>query len=193
MWATMKRSFAIAAIGISLLALLAACGGEEDAPSPSTLETRRPHTTNATGIIGTEWPSLLAFQSNRDGNSEIYVMNAAGSRLINLTSHPASDFFASWSPDGKKLVFVSERDGNREIYMMSSDGSNQTRLTNNNSADQWPAWSPDGRKIAFTSMRDGNEEIYVMSPYGSNPTNLTNHPADETYPDWSPGILRELP
>ena len=81
----------------------------------------------------------IAFTSTRDGNSEVYVMNADGSAPINLTKHPESDFFPTWSPDGKKLAFVSERDGNREIYVMNADGSNQTRLTENDSSDEWPA------------------------------------------------------
>ncbi|HAI09854.1 MAG TPA: hypothetical protein DCM17_11045, partial [Dehalococcoidia bacterium] len=70
----------------------------------------------------------IAFTSTRDGNSEIYVMNADGTGVVNLTNHPETDFFPSWSADSKKLAFVSQRDGNREIYVMNADGSKQTRL-----------------------------------------------------------------
>ena len=91
----------------------------------------------------------LAFVSRRDGNSEIYVMNADGSEQGNLTQHPASDSHPSWSPDGRKLAFVSRRDGNSEIYVMNADGSGLRNVTRAPSDDLDPAWSPDGRAIAF--------------------------------------------
>ena len=64
----------------------------------------------------------LLFSSNRDGNWEIYMMNADGSNQINLTHHPADDRGPVWSPDGKRVAFFSNRDGNEEIYVMYSDG-----------------------------------------------------------------------
>ncbi len=109
----------------------------------------------------------IAFVSDRDGNVEIYVMNADGSEQINLTNNPASDWFPSWSPDGKKIVFNSDRDGNYEFYVMNADGSEQKRLTNNRAYDWSSSCSPDGKKIVFTSVRDWISEIYVMNADGS--------------------------
>ena len=71
----------------------------------------------------------LAFVSRRDGNSEIYVINADGSEQENLTQHPARDSHPSWSRDGRKLAFVSRRDGNSEIYVMNADGSGLRNVT----------------------------------------------------------------
>ena len=84
----------------------------------------------------------IAFTSDRDGNNEIYVMNAQdGSNQTRLTDNPASDEFPSWSPDGVKIAFTSDRDGNTEIYVMNAqDGSNQTRLTDNAASDALPEW-----------------------------------------------------
>ena len=93
----------------------------------------------------------IAFTSIRDGNGEIYVMDADGSNQINLTGNPAQDFDPSWSHDGSKIAFMSNRDGNWEIYEMDADGSNQTNLTSNSADDRVPSWSPDGSKIAFAS------------------------------------------
>jgi hypothetical protein len=109
----------------------------------------------------------IAFISKRDGNWEIYVMNADGSGQTNLTNNPAHDWGPSWSPDGRRIAFYSDRDGNWEIYVMNADGSGQTNLTNNPADDWGPSWSPDGRRIAFFSDRDGNREIYVMNADGS--------------------------
>src|SRR5207302_2193555 len=55
----------------------------------------------------------IAFVSDRDGNFEIYVMDADGSNQTRLTNNPAHDGEPAWSPDGAKIVFVSQRDGNR--------------------------------------------------------------------------------
>jgi Tol biopolymer transport system component len=120
---------------------------------------------------------MIAFTSQRDGNSEIYVMNADGTDQRRLTHAAGDDYSPDWSPDGRKIAFVSERDGNDEIYGMNADGSEQRRLTSSRAHDYPPAWSPDGRKIAFASDRDGNFDIYVMDADGSHVRNLTRSSA----------------
>ena len=128
----------------------------------------------------------IAFQSTRDGNEEIYVMNVDGGGQTRLTSAAAADVSPSWAPDGKTIAFASNRDGNFEIYVMNADGSGQTRLTRNLDIDVDPAWSPNGSLIAFTSNRDGNYEIYSMNADGSAATRLTTNAAEDTTPDWQP-------
>ena len=137
----------------------------------------------------------IAFTSERDGNGEIYVMDADGGNLRRLTNHPDWDIFPAWSPDGKQIAFMSDRDGhvddrhgspNYEIYVMDADGGNPQNLTNDPSGDLYPSWSPDGKQIAFVSERDGNFEIYVMDADGGNPQNLTNNPLNDRDPSWSP-------
>ena len=86
----------------------------------------------------------IAFTSDRDGNFEIYVMDADGSNQKQLTNNNTNDWFSAWSPDGKKIAFMSKRDDNNEIYIMDVDGSNQKRLTNNNTSNYSPVWSPAG-------------------------------------------------
>ena len=84
--------------------------------------------------------SKIAFVSERDGDGDIYVMNADGSGVVRLTDAGGSR--PTWSPDGSKIAFESDRDGNPEIYVMDADGSNETNLTNNAVTDRSPAWSP---------------------------------------------------
>ena len=132
----------------------------------------------------------IAFASDRDGNYEIYVMNADGSGQTNLTNNPADDHAPAWSPDGSRIAFQTARDGDSEIYVMNTDGSEPTRLTNNPASDIHPAWSPDGSQIVFTSRRDGNDEIYVMNADGSGQTRLTNNKVLDFLPAWSPDGLR---
>jgi TolB protein len=69
------------------------------------------------------WPAWspdgkqVAFTTNRDGNYEIYVMNADGSDPRNLTRHRGQDNFPAWSPDGKRVAFVSNRAGGHDVYV----------------------------------------------------------------------------
>ena len=131
--------------------------------------------------------SQIAFTSLRDGDGwEIYVMEAYGSRPVNVTNHPGDDGCPVWSPFGTHIAFMSNRSGNSETYVMDVDGSNPINLTNHSAQDGFPSWSPDGTKIAFTSARDGNRDIYVMAADGSHPINLTNDPALDGFANWSP-------
>jgi Tol biopolymer transport system component len=132
-------------------------------------------------------PPKIAFESVRDGNYEIYLMNPDGSDQFNLTRHPAKDAAPAWAPDGNRIAFVSDRDGNEEIYLINRDGSGIVRLTFSEYAfDGWPTWSPDGKRIAFQSDRAGRFDIFAMNADGSGLTRLTTHPAHDRWPDWSP-------
>jgi len=84
----------------------------------------------------------ITFRTLRDGNFEIYMMDADGSNPIRLTDDPASDGLPAWSPDGTKIAFQSDRDGNFEIYVMDADGSRPVNLTKDPARDAAPAWKP---------------------------------------------------
>jgi|SRR5215216_61747 hypothetical protein len=130
----------------------------------------------------------IVFDSFRDGNLEIYIMNADGSDPQRLTNNPGSDWWPDWSPDGSKIAFTILRGGLEEIYVMNAeDGSGQINLSNHPGQDINPSWSPDGTKIAFYSLRDRIAQIYVMNAEdGSGQTRITNNPPDNSNPDWGP-------
>ena len=82
----------------------------------------------------------IVFESIRDGNFEIYAIEADGTEPVRLTNDPAVDLFPDWSPDGTKVVFESNRDDNFEVYAMDADGANPTNLTNHEDTDTGPGW-----------------------------------------------------
>lgn len=89
----------------------------------------------------------IAFVSERDGNAEIYVVNADGTGLGRLTNDPAEDTGPAWSPDGTGITFASDRDGNFDIYAMNADG---TRSRGSRTIRAMTA-SPSGRPMARRS------------------------------------------
>ena len=129
----------------------------------------------------------ILFSSNRDGDWDIYSMDANGDSLLQLTNHPASDENPGCSPDGRRIAFISERGVTPDLYVMNSDGNNVIRLTQDNFHEGRPSWSPDGMKIAFSSTRFavGNSEIYVIDADGENEMNLTEHKWIDVRPSWS--------
>ena len=130
----------------------------------------------------------IVFSSNRDGDWDIYSMDANGDNLLQLTDHAAPDEDPACSPDGRKIAFTSLRGLTPGLYVMDSDGGNVVRLTRDNFREGNPSWTPDGRRLAFSSFRIvvGNWEIYAMGADGNNLINLTNHKWLDVRPSWSP-------
>jgi hypothetical protein len=159
-------------------------------PSETPTATGSPTPTSTPTATSTPTPlpgaGVVAFESCRDGNAEIYVLDTASGVPINLTRDPADDEAPAWRPDGGALAFQSHRDGNWEIYVLDLADGSLLRLTNDLAYDGAPTWSPDGTEIAFESYRDGNLEIYVTGAAGGKARRLTDDPAGDYGPAWSP-------
>lgn len=85
----------------------------------------------------------LTFNTNRDGDQEIYMMNADGSNQRNVTHSPRStEGLADWSPDGKRLVLYSDRSGDKDIHILDLGTGKWTNLTNDAADDEFCTWSP---------------------------------------------------
>jgi len=130
----------------------------------------------------------IAFVSDREDNSEIYVVNTDGSGLSRLTHNTARDEAPAWSPDGARIAFASWRDNG--ICVMNADGSGVRRLTQTTAYESAPVWAPDGARIAFVSPLNGHDQIYLMNADGSDQTDLTRQPGDDRSPAWSPDGAR---
>lgn len=160
--------------------------GQNQPPSPAAQSrTVKPtFPSNLPAALGAA--GRIVFTSERDGNKNIYIMNADGTDQRRLTTSSSDDYQPFGSPDGRQIAFTSERDGNYEIYAMNADGLNQHNLTQNPSWDWFPAWSPDRHLIVFSSDRGGSPQIYVMSADGTNPRKLTENNGMNEEPMWSP-------
>ena len=121
--------------------------------------------TNATGDSSPRYSpdgSKIVFQSTRDGQAEIYVMNSSGTGQTRLTNNPASDTTPAWSPDGTSIVFTSSRDDpvNPALYVMNADGSNPTRVTGGSNG-VWRAMSTSQFSMASYSVNEGDQRVTI--------------------------------
>jgi TolB protein len=144
--------------------------------------------------ITTSWSAdslEIAYESNRDGNYELYKANIAALPTITttrLTNDPANDHAATWSPDGATIAFLSDRQTTNQfrLYRMEPDGSDQQPLAGIGGVQRPFAWSPDGQWIAVQVGHFENAELYKIHVLTGRSVRLTTNDTWEEYPVWRP-------
>jgi TolB protein len=151
--------------------------------------------------------SQIVFMGACDNNCDIFLVDADGGNLRQLTRNGLFDVFPAWSPDSKQIAFMSNRDQFFEIYVVDDDctmrfggcDANARRLTNNRDFDGFPNWSADGQKLVLSSDRNGgNFDLYTidvacMKNHGdcaAATQRLTSQPGRDLSPVWSPDDQR---
>jgi dipeptidyl aminopeptidase/acylaminoacyl peptidase len=84
-----------------------------------------------------------------ESNSDLYVMNADGSALRQMTFNEEADHHPRWSPDGKYLLFVSTRENGPQAWRLPVGGGEAEQLTDFSMGVSEPRWTPDGEKVVF--------------------------------------------
>ncbi|HVE98988.1 MAG TPA: hypothetical protein VNA12_07395 [Mycobacteriales bacterium] len=167
---------------------------------PETGARRRPSPIAAPRVRTDRGPRVV-FSSARDGDHDIYLMNADGSDVRALTVNDVPEFDPTPSPDGRWIVFGSNDDLVGGLFIMRSDGSGRRRLTQRSCTgdDQtctvgWASWSPNGEWIAFTNgfakagcdAHDNCASVWLVRPDGTGLRELTKG----WEPTWSPDSRR---
>lgn len=137
----------------------------------------------------------VVFQSNRTGDTHLFVVQRDGTGLRQLSTGAGQDRTPKWSPDGRQVAFASTRDGNEDVWITNADGSGARNVTRHPAGDSHPSWSPDGKQLVFCSTRgDGeNDDIYVINVDGSGLQRLTDNGRNwNTFPSFSPDGSRIL-
>ncbi len=125
----------------------------------------------------------------RNGDYDLYLMRADGTRKRRITRRRAFERYPRWSPDGKWLAYISNRsrpssEEAYEIYIMRPNGTGFRRMTNDRWVDDQLAWSPDGKRIAFESNRQTSKfALWVLNVDRSGLRKLADN---ASLPAWSP-------
>ena len=130
----------------------------------------------------------IVFRSQRDGNGEIYIADAALQGQLRLTADPWDDAQPALSPDGGEILFVSNRSGTPRIWAMGADGGNQRTVATGSSTfvpEGAPAWAPSGDRIAFTSTRTGTSQVFVMDLADGVARQTTHETTGAFHPAWT--------
>ena len=142
--------------------------------------------------------SGIAFLSDMDGDTEIYVMSTDGTNIFRLTDNDRVESHPTWSPDGTKIVYKYQKEIHRETeYSLSIVDTNELIEIDinplNMAAVNDPVWSPDSSKIIYKGRRLGvglpPEDIYMVNADGTNNTLIAYYNEDNEYefvPVWSP-------
>jgi TolB protein len=130
--------------------------------------------------------SKIVFNSNRDGNDEIYMMDYDGHNQTRLTFNKVTDYMPAWSADGKKIAYTSYQGEKAILYILEVYEGKRHEVFSRGTSFA-PNFSPDGKKVVFCSQEEGgNSEIYVASSDGKNVRRLTFNKSIDTAPCWSP-------
>jgi TolB protein len=127
----------------------------------------------------------LAVVLTRDGNSQIYQVNADGTGLSRLSNSNGIDTEPTFSPDGNFVYFTSDRGGSPQIYRVSANGGASERLTFNGSFNARPQISPDGRYMSYVTVRNRAFRIAVMNLTNREETLVSQGPKDDS-PSFAP-------
>ena len=152
----------------------------------------------------------IVFTSTRNGDLDIFTMNADGTHVRQLTHELGYDGGPFWSYDGKKIVYRAEhpktpqeiadyrelyskgliRPGNLEIWIMDADGSHKHQVTHNGAANFAPYFLPDGNRIIFASNmadpKNGRDfDLYIINEDGTGLERITYYLDFDAFPIFS--------
>ncbi len=138
----------------------------------------------------------IVYETNTDGNLEIYLMDLSNADLSQLnpadipkkrlTKNEIDDGSPTFFPNGKRIVFVSSRNEVHQLYTIDIDGKNEKHINPSRFDTYNPTVSPDGKTIAFVSARDGDWEIYLVDSNGKNERQITSGIGRSIQPAFSP-------
>jgi TolB protein len=133
----------------------------------------------------------IVFITVIESREQLFVMNADGSRPVQITRDDADHEDPAWSPDGGKIAYVSMKEGTEVIHLINPDGSGDEALTPSAVKVIHPSWAPDSQSLVYCTDDDlapprKNEADIVSIDLRTRKTTTLITGGVNTYPKWSP-------
>jgi len=129
---------------------------------------------------------FVVFQSNRQGNLELYMTDSEGAQQTRLTTTKSNNVNAMVGPDNEHVIFQSDRNGNWDLYLLNVKTGADKQLTSSTGDDVNAYWSPDPNWIVFQSNRTGAWNVYLLNLSTGTEYSVTSQSKDIVFPSWSP-------
>lgn len=130
-----------------------------------------------------EW---IAFQSNRNGNIELYLSDNEGEQQLRLTNTQSNNTNPNFGSDSQTVAYQSDRNGNWDIFLLNKDTGEEVQFTSDPADDVSPFFSPDINLLTFMSNRSGSWNVYIIDTSTGAEYQMTSFVTDVLYPSWSP-------
>ncbi len=127
----------------------------------------------------------IAFQSDRDGHQELYLMDYDGRNQRRISGHKSTSGYSDWSPAGDALAYMSYFAGTPGIYYVELNTGKKVPIYRSGTLNLSPSFSPDGQTLAFAHSRQSNVDVYRCGRVCQDPVRLTQSQAIDTNPSWS--------
>ncbi len=134
--------------------------------------------------------SRIVFVSNHSGVKQVYLCDADGGNIQQVTRHRHGAVSPALSPDASLLAFTSYRTGFPEVTLMDLGGGMERVVTDTPGANFGAAFAPDGRHLAMVMSFLGNPEIFVTDLSTNSAGCLTESIGVPCSPTWSPSGTR---
>jgi serine/threonine-protein kinase len=107
----------------------------------------------------------LAYDSDLNGNADLFVVSADGGTPRQVTDDPADDLAPDWSPDGTQLAFHSFQNGNRDVFTINADGTGRAQVTSSPVHERTPAWNTN-TTLAYDRDSASASAVYEVTRTG---------------------------
>jgi len=131
-------------------------GGAWFSPDGSKIIWRASRPSSDTEVK--EYKELLVENLVAPTNMEVFIANADGSDVRQVTHYGKANWAPAYMPDSKRIIFASNHEYERgfpfNLYTINEDGTGLKKISRDKGFDAFPMFSPDGRKIIFCSNRN---------------------------------------
>lgn len=138
---------------------------------------------SATGPSWSPDGKRIVFSGNHGGITDLYIVNADGTGLTQITHDKYGDVQPQWSPDGKTIAFATDRDSASfallrfkpwRIALLDLESGGISVLPGQDGLNRNPQWAPDGNSIAYVSDRAGGANVFLYDRFTREHFQLTN-------------------